>query len=237
MCLGCGYLLRGLPEPVCPECGRAFDIEDPSTYRIQQSDLKWRYWAAPPPNWHLILAIFYMILILNHVSIGGTPVGPFRLFVLFTMLLYVLSPFVIFGLFVDYCLRVIATYGDRCRSQLDIRPPPKDRRFHWFVTPLCIIIGASACITPWPLHLRFKYSRAEFESVASEYIAGRHANTGPQLIGLYYVDSIERTGNDTVGFCVSDSLADPVGFEYSPKNAAFGLPEERLAPHWCIVEW
>jgi hypothetical protein len=25
-CLTCGYDLRGLPEPRCPECGRAFDL-------------------------------------------------------------------------------------------------------------------------------------------------------------------------------------------------------------------
>ena len=31
----CGYLLHGLPEPVCPECGRAVDGD------------KW--WRAPPP--------------------------------------------------------------------------------------------------------------------------------------------------------------------------------------------
>ena len=31
-CLSCGYLLRGLPSPVCPECARAFDPSDPSTF-------------------------------------------------------------------------------------------------------------------------------------------------------------------------------------------------------------
>jgi len=31
-CLGCGYELRGLPEPVCPECGRVFDPTDPTTF-------------------------------------------------------------------------------------------------------------------------------------------------------------------------------------------------------------
>lgn len=31
-CLGCGYILEGLPEPRCPECGRAFDPHDPVTY-------------------------------------------------------------------------------------------------------------------------------------------------------------------------------------------------------------
>ena len=31
-CLGCGYSLRGLPQPVCPECGRGFDPDDPETH-------------------------------------------------------------------------------------------------------------------------------------------------------------------------------------------------------------
>ena len=34
VCAGCGYSLRGLPKPVCPECGRAFDPDDPRTLRI-----------------------------------------------------------------------------------------------------------------------------------------------------------------------------------------------------------
>lgn len=31
-CLGCGYLLRDLPNPICPECGRGFDPLDEATY-------------------------------------------------------------------------------------------------------------------------------------------------------------------------------------------------------------
>jgi len=34
VCLGCGYMLRGLPNSLCPECGRPFDVAKPSTYRI-----------------------------------------------------------------------------------------------------------------------------------------------------------------------------------------------------------
>jgi hypothetical protein len=30
-CRGCGYALRDLPEPRCPECGRTFDPSDPDT--------------------------------------------------------------------------------------------------------------------------------------------------------------------------------------------------------------
>ena len=31
-CLSCGYLLHGLREPRCSECGRAFDPTDPTTF-------------------------------------------------------------------------------------------------------------------------------------------------------------------------------------------------------------
>ena len=31
-CLTCGYLLHGLPDAVCPECGRPFDPADPTTF-------------------------------------------------------------------------------------------------------------------------------------------------------------------------------------------------------------
>ena len=32
-CRSCGYLLRGLEAPFCPECGASFDPGDPTTYR------------------------------------------------------------------------------------------------------------------------------------------------------------------------------------------------------------
>jgi hypothetical protein len=37
-CLDCGYDLRGLPENRCPECGRAFDPHDSTTFLCSQID-------------------------------------------------------------------------------------------------------------------------------------------------------------------------------------------------------
>jgi len=34
-CLDCGYILDRLPELRCPECGRAFDPGDPTTYVVR----------------------------------------------------------------------------------------------------------------------------------------------------------------------------------------------------------
>lgn len=39
-CLTCGYDLRGLPEPRCPECGRTFDTNDPQTYAVEGPDAR-----------------------------------------------------------------------------------------------------------------------------------------------------------------------------------------------------
>lgn len=35
VCLDCGYLLRGLRDPICPECGRPFDPGDPTTFNLK----------------------------------------------------------------------------------------------------------------------------------------------------------------------------------------------------------
>ena len=37
-CRGCDYALDGLPAGVCPECGRAFDPGDPSTFLAVMPD-------------------------------------------------------------------------------------------------------------------------------------------------------------------------------------------------------
>ena len=34
-CLGCGYILDGLPENRCPECGREFDPDDHATFTAE----------------------------------------------------------------------------------------------------------------------------------------------------------------------------------------------------------
>jgi hypothetical protein len=44
-CMACGYVLDGLPRHgVCPECTRAYDLDNPRTYRVGAPFLWWRYW-------------------------------------------------------------------------------------------------------------------------------------------------------------------------------------------------
>lgn len=47
-CLTCNYALHGLAEPRCPECGRAFDPDDPDTFMIagQRSTRHCYFWLV-----------------------------------------------------------------------------------------------------------------------------------------------------------------------------------------------
>ena len=38
ICRGCGYSLIGMNERLCPECGRAFDPDNPATYETPEVD-------------------------------------------------------------------------------------------------------------------------------------------------------------------------------------------------------
>ena len=45
-CRSCGYRLRDLPDPVCPECGRGFDPADPKTYVANPERRRRRRWLG-----------------------------------------------------------------------------------------------------------------------------------------------------------------------------------------------
>lgn len=43
-CKNCFYIIDGLTEPRCPECGREFDPNDRRTYTTKPMFIWWRYW-------------------------------------------------------------------------------------------------------------------------------------------------------------------------------------------------
>ncbi len=56
-CLKCGYLLRGLPTPVCPECGRTFEPADPATYDIRPPGRRRKKWIV-----RAVLLVLFLIV-------------------------------------------------------------------------------------------------------------------------------------------------------------------------------
>lgn len=43
-CLSCAYVLRGLDDFRCPECGREFRPDQPQTYTTKPPFLAWKFW-------------------------------------------------------------------------------------------------------------------------------------------------------------------------------------------------
>src|SRR6478672_832486 len=54
-CWECGYLLRGLTTPRCPECGRPFDPDDATTMNMGISVGPVKRFIMRPPGWPLYL--------------------------------------------------------------------------------------------------------------------------------------------------------------------------------------
>src|SRR4051812_43822981 len=55
LCLDCGYALRGLPTPRCPECGREFDPLDRATMNIGRELSPLAKWVLGPIRWEVNL--------------------------------------------------------------------------------------------------------------------------------------------------------------------------------------
>ena len=60
-CLGCGYSLRGLERPVCPECGREFDPKDTRTFDADPARRQRKKWIK---RLALILGVVALVYIL-----------------------------------------------------------------------------------------------------------------------------------------------------------------------------
>lgn len=62
VCRGCGYALFGLPDAVCPECGRPFDPGDPRSYVVPVPFSFWRSrWTVLPVCLVLYWAVSYLL--------------------------------------------------------------------------------------------------------------------------------------------------------------------------------
>ncbi len=66
-CRQCGYLLRGLTEPRCPECGRPFDPEDPNTMDLPEHLRLGKPPKPPEPFAYVMIGYAVLIAILAYV--------------------------------------------------------------------------------------------------------------------------------------------------------------------------
>jgi hypothetical protein len=76
-CLDCNYVLLGLPEPRCPECGKEFDPEDFLSYTYKPPYVRWRFWL-PVMVMIAVATLTWMVLFwAAGVGVAATVIVPF----------------------------------------------------------------------------------------------------------------------------------------------------------------
>ncbi|MFQ5489345.1 MAG: hypothetical protein ACE5GE_01375 [Phycisphaerae bacterium] len=189
--------------------------------------LKWRYWAQPPPLWNLALVAAVTLAILDDAS---KPLPP-------NFIMYLVGPFLVIGLAVDYIVRVGADRADRHRAADDRRPHTYRNAWRWIPLPLCWFIALAAILSDWDLGKRFELSQPALERVAAEVLAGHHNDGGFEIIGLYYFWEVRKAGPRRVEFVTGQSVMSPVGFMYDPFGSQARHVDRDLGSGWYTAKW
>ncbi len=228
-CIGCGYSLLELTSDNCPECGRYFDRDDESTFRMAWQPAPRRRSAAPPSMWECVGLGVLTILGLLGASNAQPWNGPA------TCIGLVFGVPVWVGLAIQALWRAGVCWKDRARSDLDQSPLHKRHAGRWFVAPICFLVVVSAIITPWPLMLRFGLSRPAFEAAVRDVQSGKGGVNG--RIGLYFVRRVTwnttNPAGSTILFETGSDFFDPVGFMFDPvRDRTRTDIIQQLGPQW-----
>lgn len=179
LCLGCSYPLRSLPEHRCPECGRAFDPDNPYTMKVTRpTGLLATIWLKPPGWPTAVAASLVMMLTLSAFS----PPLPYR-----DLYGAALPAWIVLGLCWITRLWISMSIGVIYRQTV-----LRNWRYwvRWAVLPL---IGALTC---WivridaPLHLAFRLSKPSMQSTVDKILAGGELPQ-PSRLGVFPIDEID----------------------------------------------
>ena len=242
-CNHCGYALRDLPKPTCPECGRDFDPSDPASFVDLATWRFWHRWASPPRDWHLIA----MVTISAVGLLSAT--APERSFACLLMGRFIpaLPPpvqltagFLFVAPMADYAVRTGAALLKRAARGAHTPAAPDPRRWRWLVTPLCVVLVVAATLTDWPMRVRFLVSLPAFQAAATRSLGRTPRWTGPQRIGLYRIEGIMSDAPGAVYFKTIGRPRYPrtfVGFVFRPQNAPSAFRRSRLLSRWYAENW
>jgi len=221
-CIGCGYALRGLDQPRCPECGREFHRSDPRTYDIRRPASRLTRFMRRPPGWPMLTgcAICSAVLMFGVSAPGGY----------FALLLPSIMGFLVAGGF--YVVRLIgylvATTGR-----------PADRIvMPWLLPPVIVLTAGMMSGLAVPLHLRVLLSRPAMDRIAGMAASLPAGSKLPnQRVGLFLAESIETYSGGVRFLVPGTGFIDPGGFAYSSTGPPPQIGEDIYTPigdHWYI---
>jgi len=210
-CLGCGYNLKQLTEPRCPECGRGFDAQDKQTWGLPMA-YRWRPIARVASLVFIagvgLQALFLFVAIL----LGADLIVAF-----YVALLLGLIPVVLAG--------VLWSIGISAGNY-----PPR-KRTRYAVAFLFLFIAS--LLTRWPTHIGFLISRPALERLAKEAEADhRLPKRTPTWAGVFYITKIELRGDnaDHTVFHIHPNLP-------SADYIAHGMTDTEVGKSFNVWSW
>jgi len=256
-CLKCGYLLRGLPEPRCPECAQPFDPEDPDSYydpaRPKRSVIRRLIRLVGPDGPHSASDVFLVVLLtiavitknasIRHVfSLRPEIYEPPCCVALGIPLVYVLLA----GVIVDLVWRWRVRAKARRTGNGRVLENFARGRTRWRLAIVCLVVCCVTIVYPWPVYARFYASRRSLQREAQACLAGKGSYAGWRRVGLYDVEYLHGWHKGYIFFQVAhDGDGRRYGFAYRPKGPApwndrVGGRRIRwrpVSPGWYVEAW
>jgi hypothetical protein len=227
-CFRCRYLLRGLIDNICPECGFAFDPTNPESYVSPSRPVKRNDFGRTPKPFppgktaNRILLVNVVALLIDFSNPGQTSLASC---VWLVAALITVSYFAIW-------------WVSRLTSWLFVKDtpdePPREPIRKWAMIPLLLFILMTNALFPWPAYIRFQLGKSAFESAAKTQT--RINSRAPQRIGLHVVRRTHVEPNGDMFFEVGTSVIDAFGFWYianePPALNGDWYIEHKLSDHW-----
>jgi len=223
-CLECDYLLIGLIEHRCPECGRTFDPADPTTYRtgIGNDDI-YRPSLGPPGSRLNGVAAIAAYALLLAASVPGTD-----LFSAFW------ASLVGAGCVAGWVLRLMMHFAARRYfHRRGVELPPFARS--WAVIPILALATIILIVNNAPLQIRVLLSRPAMDRYARDALKRGAPWPDEEWIGLFPARRI-HCWPTTVDFAVAGSgwLGAVGRLAYVPSSSAPPPGWTHLQGNWYI---
>ena len=227
LCVGCGYSLVGCPASVCPECGRAFDPNDPRTVAHNQREVIARRMFGPPG---FIMATVAVVAGAWELVIASAPFEPFWRVIapVHPLVAIVLLAWLAKLAHSQYMSRRSKRPASSAVTPSDRPSKPKWRR--WAFVPAILVVSVLVGRLGLARALRFELSRPAMEAFAKHVMAQPPGTPLPRekWLGLLHFSEFHR---DESGVLL---LMDQYGFLHAPGFAYFpdGPPVDEVKGYY-----
>jgi hypothetical protein len=194
-CWECGYSLRGLETPRCPECGRKFDPVDKTTMNMGREVRRVTKWLMRPPGWptHLLTGL----AVLMTLWAAAAPMGRDGFLDLLNLAAlsqnfyqdlktmvhdlgdprgrFLIGAMLWLGVAIVWISRRVARgVTVKCLSKQKAAPLAYWRR--WLVTPMIFALSVVICRSTLPVWAGFWLSKSSLEKAVEDAQIGATAS-------------------------------------------------------------